>query len=205
MKLPIHLENTIDMLRHLPGIGPRSAERLAYHLIRMPKEDVILLSENLVHLTTKIKLCSKCFNITDSEECSICADETRNKGFIMVVEEPLDVVALEKAGVFTGVYFVLGGVIDPIRGIHEEELRISDLMVLLRSLHEKESVEVILATNPSTEGETTALYLKQKITQDQGCSNISITRIARGLPTGADVEYADPLTLKRALEGRGQY
>jgi len=124
----------------------------------------------------------------------------------MVVEDPLDVIALEKAGSFTGVYFVLGGVIDPIRGIHEEELHIADLMNRLNTLSRSdEPIEVILATNPSTEGETTALYVKQKITDHPGITNVKITRIARGLPTGADVEYADPLTLKRALEGRGVY
>lgn len=206
MRLPLYLEQVIEMLARLPGIGPRSAERLAYHFIRMSPDDVVSLSEALATLAAQKQHCTRCFNISESEMCSICADSTRDQKYLMVVEEPLDVIALEKAGTFTGTYFVLGGVIDPIRGIHEEELRIADLMFLLDELsHDTNPLEVILATNPSTEGETTALYIKQKIGERPHLQGIKVTRIARGLPTGADVEYADPLTLKRALEGRGVY
>jgi recombination protein RecR len=197
MLLPEPIQNLINALSRLPGIGPKSASRLTFHLLRAPEDLSRDLAEALVNLQSGTTYCQTCFNITVAgrNECEICEDAARDPGLICVVEEPLDVLALERTAGFTGRYHVLHGALSPIEGIGPEDLRISELMGRLRG----ETVqEVILATNPSMEGDYTAAYLRQQIQP----LNIRITRLARGLPVGGDLEYADQNTLLRALSGR---
>lgn len=207
MHLPEPITHTIEHLQSLPGIGPRSAERLTYFFLRMPSERVLDLAESLRRLKSEIQICRECFNFSEEERCPICRDPQRDRRLLMVVEEPLDVVAVEKSGKYAGLYHVLGGVIDPVRGIGAGELRVTELIVRLKRLADDsgQSVEVIMATNPSTEGETTAAYLKKILQEQLLADSITITRIARGLPVGGDLEYADPVTLSRSLEGRREY
>ncbi len=219
--LPKSVEKVIEEFEKLPGIGPKSAARMAYFFLRAPKERSVKLADALVDMKEKTVPCERCFNIADMTPCSICSSPDRNQYSICVVEEPLDVVALERSGVYTGVYFVLGGVISPADGVGPEELRMSELRrrVLsivtpgsdedMQSPPDTESIEkrleVIIATNPSLEGEATASYIVEmlrKISTQEAKELVSISRLAMGLPTGADLEYADRLTLKRALEGR---
>lgn len=200
MELPKTVQKLIDELSKLPGIGPKSAARLTFYLLTKPKESISSLGDAFLSLSEGLHYCSTCFNICDDAgECRICASPKRDHSIIAVVEEPLDVLALEKAFGFDGVYHVLGGAISPINGVGPQDLRISQLIIRL-----DESVkEIILATNPNLEGEATAAYIKEKILEKY--SSIKITRIARGLPIGGDLEYADEVTLKRSLEGRREY
>jgi len=196
--IPSSIQNLIDEFAKLPGIGPKTAQRLTFYLLRKPaksSEDLGLAAEKL---KKDIRFCSVCCNFTDSEVCSICADSSRDKSIICLVSEPLDVVALDKSGGYRGLYHVLGGVISPVEGIGPDDLFISQLVTRLKTGDVK---EVIIATNPNLEGEATALYI-QKIIQPLVPQ---ITRIARGLPVGGDLEYADEITLSRALEGRREY
>ena len=198
--LPKSVQNLIDEFSKLPGIGPKTAARLVFYLLNKPKSDIDRLGQSLLKLTESLSQCKECFNISESELCPICQNDRRNKSIIAVVEEPLDVIALEKSLGFDGVYHVLGGSISPIDGIGPEDLRIEQLVVRL----ENEGVkEIILATNPDLEGEATAAYIKNR-THKLGL-DVSVTRIARGLPVGGDLEYADEVTLKRSLEGRREY
>lgn len=198
--LPKSLQNLIDELSKLPGIGPKSAARLAFYLLTKPDVDVVNLGESISNLKKNLKYCSKCFNITEEEICRICSDDKRNQSLLAVVEEPLDIIALEKSDGFAGIYHVLGGAISPIDGIGPEDLRISQLITRISN---DGMEEIILATNPSLEGEATASYIKDQISK-KGIK-ISVTRIARGLPVGGDLEYADEVTLRRSLEGRRDY
>lgn len=198
--LPKSVQNLIDELSKLPGIGPKSAARLAFYLLTKPDSDVEGLGDSISNLKKNLKYCPKCFNITEEEICKICDDEKRNKSLLAVVEEPLDIIALEKSGGYAGIYHVLGGAISPIDGIGPEDLRIDQL---IKRLMNDGVEEIILATNPSLEGEATASYIKDQI--DKKGIKISITRIARGLPVGGDLEYADEVTLRRSLEGRRDY
>ncbi|MCK9368974.1 recombination mediator RecR [Candidatus Dojkabacteria bacterium] len=198
--LPKSLEKVIDEFSKLPGIGPKSAARLAYHFLRSPKKDATKLANSLIAMDETVKFCSKCFNATEDDICDICSSTTRDSSKLCVVEEALDVVAFEKAGVYHGKYFVLGGVISPAEGILADELRFPQLKKLVNSI--KGDVEIIVATNPSLEGEATANYIYDMFKADVEKGKVSITRLAMGLPLGADLEYADQLTLKRALEGR---
>ncbi len=182
----------------MPGVGPRTAERLTFHLVRSEGDDASSLGEALLDLKQSLKHCQICFNLTDSEQCPICASSDRHDDVIAVVEEPLDVVAIEKTGLFRGRYHVLGGVISPIDGIGPDQLQVKTLLDRLGSGQVK---EIILATNPSTEGEATAMYIRRAI----GDKPIAITRLARGLPVGGDLEYADQITLGRALQGRQKF
>lgn len=201
--LPKSVEKVIDEFGRLPGVGPKSASRMAYHYLRSPNKDATKLANALVEMDEKITYCNKCFNVTDLEECNICSSPLRKKDRICVVEEPLDVVAFENSGVYDGVYFVLGGVISPADGITSEELRFRELRERVTELlTEIESLEVIIATNPSLEGEATASYIYDLFKNLLKEGKLNITRLAMGLPTGADLEYADRLTLKKALEGR---
>ena len=197
--LPKSVQNLIDEFAKLPGIGNKTAARLVFYLLTKPDYDVERFGNTLLNLKSELKLCPKCYNLTDSEICRICDDERRNRSLMAVVEEPLDVIALEKSGGFNGIYHVLGGSIDPLNGIGPEDLRINEL---LQNIAHGESAikEIIIATNPNFEGEATASYIKEKITLSNNA--IKITRIARGLPMGGDLEYADEVTLKRSLEGR---
>jgi recombination protein RecR len=197
MLLPESIQSVINSLERLPGIGPKSASRLAFYLLRAPDEVSQDLSTALADLKAKTAFCQECFNITDAgrEICEVCESSRRDGSLICVVEEALDVVALERTGGFQGKYHVLQGVLSPIEGIGPDDLKIKQLIARVRSGGVK---EVILATNPSMEGDATALYLRQQLEP----LGVKITRLARGLPVGGDLEYADQNTLLRALSGR---
>jgi recombination protein RecR len=188
----------IEELNKLPGIGPKSAQRLTYHLLKSPIEEVEALAEAIRDVKEKIVLCSICLNIADSDPCAICRNEERDRTKICIVEEPIDILPLERTKKYKGLYHVLHGVIAPTDGIGPEELKIKEL---LSRLNDGLVTEVILATNPNLEGEATAMYLQRLIAP----LGIRITRLARGLPFGADLEYADDVTLSRALEGRQEF
>jgi recombination protein RecR len=228
--LPRSVEKVIEEFQRLPGIGPKSAARMAYFFLRAPENRALLLAKALVELKKTIVTCESCYNVADRNPCSICSDSRRDHSKICVVEEPLDVVALEKSGVYEGLYFVLGGVISPADGIGPEELRMGEFGKRLKkelggqvetitqgagsdSVSHTDNdkiekrLEVIMATNPSLEGEATASYILDIVRKFSANSKIpadtiKISRLAMGLPTGADLEYADRLTLKRSLEGR---
>jgi recombination protein RecR len=199
--LPPSVTRLIDAFSQLPGIGPKSASRLAYFLLRQPVEISATLADALRDLKAHTRLCSVCFNITETDPCPICADTSRDKGLICVVEEPLDVTAIERSRVFKGLYHVLHGVISPINGVGPDELKVNELMARIHKRQQDDPVrEVILATNPTVEGEQTAAFIQRKLS----AGTVKITRLARGLPVGGDLEYADEITLSRALEGRQQ-
>lgn len=201
--LPKSVEKVIDEFGRLPGVGPKSASRMAYHYLRSSNHDGVKLAEALVEMDSNVQNCKHCFNITDKEVCGICSSPLRKRSKLCVVEEPLDVVAFEDSGIYDGLYFVLGGVISPAEGIGADELRFKELKVRVGELlGGEESIEVIIATNPSLEGEATASYIIDLLKALLKDGKVKITRLAMGLPTGADLEYADRLTLKRALEGR---
>ena len=190
-----HVQRLVDEFGRLPGIGPKSAQRLAYYLIKMPPEQANSLADAIVSVKNKITLCSECFHITESDPCGICVNAYRDQTKICVVEQPLDVIALEKTSSYNGKYHVLHGSISPINGIGPENLKIKEL---LRRLQATDVDEVILALNPNLEGEATSMYINQLVSP----SGIRVTRPARGLPVGGDLEYADEATLGRAIEGR---
>lgn len=185
----------IEEFHKLPGIGPKSAARLTYHLLRMPEDQARSLAEAIVAVKERIVLCSLCQNLTDTDPCAICGSTERDRTMICVVEEPLDILALERTGGYNGLYHVLHGVISPIEGIGPDDLKIGELLARLR---DGSVAEVILATNPSLEGEATTMYLQRLISP----LGLRVTCLARGLPVGGDLEYADEVTLARALEGR---
>ncbi len=191
------ISRLIQELNKLPGIGPKSAQRLAYYLMRAPQEQATQLAEAILSIKQKIKLCSTCFNVTDSDLCLICRNDQRNRSQVCVVEQPQDILAIEHTGVYKGLYHVLHGAISPTEGIGANDVRIRELTSRLQDGVVK---EVILATNTNLEGEQTAMYLNQLLSP----LGISITRLARGLPFGTELEYADDATLTRALEGRQQ-
>ncbi|MEM7288407.1 MAG: recombination mediator RecR [Actinomycetota bacterium] len=189
------VQTMIDELGKLPGVGPKSAQRIAFHLVKLPEADALRLSDAIRDAKAKVRFCEVCFNISDEIRCEICADDRRDQSLICVVEEPRDIVAVERTREFNGRYHVLQGAINPIDGIGPDQLRVKELLDRLRD----ESVtEIILCTNPNIEGEATAMYLA-RLLEPLG---ITVTRIASGLPVGGDLEYADELTLGRALEGR---
>lgn len=185
----------IDQLNKLPGIGPKSAQRLAFYLLKASREDAEALAEAIVHLKDKVKFCPVCYNVTDEPLCEYCTDSRRDNALICVVEEPKDIVAMERTGEFQGRYHVLGAAISPIDGIGPEDLRIKEL---LKRLEDGKVTEIIIATNPNIEGEATAMYLTKLIRP----LDIKVTRLASGLPVGGDLEYADEVTLGSALRGR---
>ena len=192
---PEPVARLIDALQRLPGIGPKTAQRLTFFLLKRPPEEVRELADSLRAVKDKIVHCSSCFNVTDEEPCRICADPARDGKLVCVVEEPNDLLAMERTGEFRGRYHVLLGALSPLDGIGPDDLKVREL--LLR-LEQDGATEVILATNPNVEGEATALYLA-KLLRPLG---VRVTRIARGLPVGGDLEYADQVTLSKALEGR---
>ena len=189
------VQDLIDELGRLPGIGPKSAQRIAYHLLKLPRDDALRLARAISEVKERISFCSRCFNVAEGGECTICADGRRDPTVVCVVEEPRDIVAVEKTQEYRGRYHVLQGAISPIEGIGPDQLRIRELL----SRVDAEGVtEIILCTNPNLEGEATAMYLARLLKP----LGLSVTRIASGLPVGGDLEYADELTLGRALEGR---
>ena len=189
------VQDLIDELGRLPGVGPKSAQRIAFHLLKLPKADALRLAGAIAEVKEKVAFCQVCFNVAEGDRCGICTDSRRETGVVCVVEEPRDIVAVEKTGEFKGRYHVLQGAISPIEGIGPEQLRVKELLARL----EPEGVtEVILCTNPNIEGEATAMYMGRLLKP----LGVRVTRIASGLPVGGDLEYADELTLGRALEGR---
>lgn len=189
------LDKLINEFQKMPGIGPKSAQRLAFYIMSITVQEADLLSVAIREAKAKLKNCEKCFNITDVDPCGICADQSRQQDVICVVSEPKDLIAIEKTKGFKGLYHVLGGVISPLNGINPDNLRIKELLGRLKS---NEIKEVILATNPTTEGEATAMYLT-KLLKPLG---VKVTRIAYGLPIGSDMDYADEVTLAKSFEGR---
>ncbi len=200
--LPRALSKVIESFERLPGIGPKSATRLAFYLLHVPKEDLEQFAAHLTALKAHTLLCSVCKNVAEEDPCQICASPQRNKHIVCVVEQPTDVLSIEKTGKFQGVYHVLHGAIDPLNNIGPDEIYIADLIQRLRATTDGIE-EVILAMNSSMEGEATAMYITKQIKINH--ENTKITRLAHGLPIGADIEYADEVTLARALEGRREY
>ena len=188
----------IDAFHRLPGVGPKSAQRLTYHLVRMPREEAEELAAAIMSVKDRIVLCETCMNISESPQCPICQDAARDRTRICVVEEPLDVVAIERSRAFRGQYHVLHGVISPVNGIGPEELKLRELLERLR---DGTVQEIIIATNPNLEGEATAMYMQRLISP----LGVTITRLGRGLPSGADLEYADDSTLAHAMEARSRF
>lgn len=203
MKVPKSLNNLIESFEKLPGIGHKTAQRLTFYLLHMPEYEVAKFSESLLAIKQNIKLCQICKNVTEESVCSICNDDSRDKNLIAVVSGPLDLFALERTG-FKGVYHVLHGVIDPLNNIGPDDIYLNDLINRIRN--SVEPIELILATNTNIEGESTSMYIS-KLIKDLNLPEdpIKISRIARGLPVGGDLEYADDITLKRALEGRSKF
>ena len=190
-----HINKLIEQLSRLPGIGAKSAQRLAFHILNMPKDQVEQLSASIVNAKANVQYCKNCYTLTDQEICPICNNPRRNRKVIMVVENTRDLAAYEKTGKYDGVYHVLHGAISPMLGIGPDDIKLKELM---QRLSQDDIVEVIIATNSSLEGETTAMYISKLIKP----SGIKVTRIASGVPVGGDLEYIDEVTLLRALEGR---
>ena len=226
MRLPKALERLIESFEKLPGIGPKTAQRLAFYLLHVPQSDLDEFGENLKNLKNQTVLCSACFNIGESDPCFICQDPARDNSTICIVEDALDLLAIERSGKYKGVYHVLHGVIDPLNSIGPDDIYIPQL--INRIINNKSPArnathrvasgrikELILATNPTMEGEATSLYIVRELSRDNsngstsspqaGSDKIKITRIGQGLPIGSDIEYADEVTIERALEGRREY
>ncbi|HWC12501.1 MAG TPA: recombination mediator RecR [Acidimicrobiales bacterium] len=189
------VQSLIDELGRLPGVGPKSAQRIAFYLLKLPKDDALRLATAIAEAKDRVSFCRRCFNVCEGAECEICLDPRRDGALVCVVEEPRDVVAVEKTQEFRGRYHVLQGAISPLEGVGPEQLRVKELLARLES---EGIAEVILCTNPNIEGEATAMYLARLLKP----LGVRTTRIASGLPVGGDLEYADELTLGRALEGR---
>ena len=189
------ISRLIGELSKLPGIGQRTAQRLAFHILRASDEDAFALADTIREVKEKVGLCEVCFNLAEGPRCRICEDGRRERGLICVVEEPADVIPIERTGEYRGVYHVLGGALSPIDGIDPEDLRIAELLDRVNG----EVSEVVLATNPTTTGEATALHIAEAL---RGRDGVTITRLASGLPVGADLEHADEVTLGKALAGR---
>jgi recombination protein RecR len=196
---PSPVTKLIDEFSRLPGVGPKTASRLTFYLLRRPPDQTVALAEALRDLHEKVLFCSQCFNIAESDPCMVCTDEHRDRTTICVVEEPLDILAIERTREYHGLYHVLHGVIAPTEGVGPEDLKITELVGRIHA-GQPEVREIIIATNPNLEGEATAMYIARQL---EG-SNVKLTRLARGLPAGGDLEYADELTLSRALSGRSE-
>jgi len=213
MKIPKAIQQLINSFERLPGVGPRTAERLTFYLLHTPQEYLDSFASAMQQLKKGTRICQVCFSIDETDPCSICSDSSRDHTTICVVEQPLDVLALEKGGRYKGLYHVLHGRIDPLNNIGPDEIYVSQLLTRVaketkESNETKETNvrEIILATNPTMEGEATAMYINKQIRQmTEDGQQIKITRIGRGLPVGADIEYADEITLQRAMEGRSEF
>ena len=189
------IARAIEAFASLPGIGPKTAQRLVFHLLRQPQDSVKALAESIVNMQAAVHFCTVCGNVTDIEPCSICRSDQRDRSMICVVEDPLAVTTLERTRIYKGLYHVLHGALDPLHGVTVEDLKIEELV---RRVQGDTVTEVILATNPNVEGDTTAGYLERRLAP----LGVRVTRLARGLPVGGDLEYTDEVTLARALEGR---
>lgn len=195
--IPEPVTKLVEAFSRLPGVGPKTASRLTYYLLRAPDEYSLGLAEALSNLKAQTRFCSVCFNITVADPCPICNSRERDEAILAVVEEPLDLMAIERTGVYRGRYHVLHGAISPVEGIGPDDLKIRELVA---RVGQGRANEVIIATNPGMEGDATAMYLQRELSS----SNVKVTRLARGLPTGGDLEYVDSITLMRALEGRSE-
>lgn len=189
------MKSLIEELKKLPGVGPKSAQRLAFHILETPERDIVSLTSAIIDAKKKIKNCSTCFNISDSDPCSICSDLARDHNTICVVEDPKDLIAIERSRSFGGVFHVLGGTISPLDGIGPDSLRIRELVSRIK---DKNILEIVLAMNPTIEGDVTAIYLTKVLLP----LSVKVTRIACGIPIGGDLDYADEATLTKSLEGR---
>lgn len=199
--LPKHVQKLIDQFVRLPGIGPKTASRLVLFLLHSPHDQVVEFGRNLSEIQDKVQFCKDCFNLSEQELCTICLDESREKRKILVVEDILDLLAFENTSEYKGLYHVLGGLISPMQGIGPEDLNMGRLLSRIREMQQEAApLEIIIATNPNLEGEATAMYIGEEI--NKFAPEAVISRIARGLPTGADLDYADKVTLLRSLEGR---
>ena len=203
MKVPKAIQQLIDSFERLPGVGPKTAQRLTFYLLHVPQTELDIFAQSLQGLKRNTVLCSTCFSIGEKNPCSICDDSARDHTMICVVEQPLDVLALEKNGKYKGVYHVLHGMIDPLNSIGPDEIYIHQLLQRVTNGKADTVREVILATNPTMEGEATAMYISRQLKNQ--AQTIKVSRIGRGLPIGADIEYADEITLQRAMEGRSDY
>ncbi|MDP2649234.1 MAG: recombination mediator RecR [bacterium] len=206
MRIPKAIQNLIESFERLPGIGPKSAQRLTFYLLHVPQTELDRFALAVSDLKKNTVICPTCFVVGETNPCYLCSDTNRDHSTICVVEQPLDVLALEKNGKYHGVYHVLHGRIDPLNNIGPDEIFINQLIDRIKN-YELGIKEVILATNPTMEGEGTAMYIAKRLREQSTINNqqLTITRIGRGLPTGADLEYADELTLQRAMEGRSEY
>lgn len=202
--LPKSVVRVIESFEKLPGIGPKTAQRLAFYLLHMPESETREIGESIMALKQSTTLCSVCKHIAEDPICNICANPTRDKRRVCVVEQSTDLISIEKTGAFHGVYHVLHGALDPLNNIGPDELYLSHLIQRVKQSNPPIE-EIILATNPTMEGEATAMYIQKELMKLSNANGITITRLAHGLPVGADLEYADEITLKRALEGRRIY
>lgn len=200
--LPRPVSKLIEAFERLPGIGPKTAQRLTFYLLHVPQDYLEKFADALINLKKNTVECSVCYNVSETDPCAICSSPSRDKAMICVVEQPLDIVSLERTGKFDGVYHVLHGAINPLHNIGPDEIRIAELVKRLKNATATVA-EVLLATNPNMEGEATAMYIQKQIAAVN--PEIKITRLAHGLPVGGDLEYADEVTLSRALEGRREY
>jgi recombination protein RecR len=216
MRIPKAVQQLIDSFERLPGIGPKTAQRLTFYLLHVPQGELDRFASAVHNLKKDTVMCSVCYGVGEVDPCEICSGEKRNKSVVCVVEQPLDVLALERSGKYGGIYHVLHGRIDPLSNIGPDEIRIGELIRRVKNSVERNGdgrgqgiEEVILATNPTMEGEATAMYIAKKLgdlkSEIANLESLRISRIGRGLPTGADLEYADPMTLMRAMEGRSEY
>jgi recombination protein RecR len=197
MRLPRSIQSLITQFEKLPGIGPKSAQRLTFYLLHVPESEIQKFSDALIQMKRDTKLCSKCHNVDEDDPCAVCSDINRDQSILCVVEQPLDVLAIERSGKYSGLYHVLHGAISPLNNIGPDQLYLQDILKRLSDVD-----EVILATNPTMEGEATAMYIQELVKTEK--PDIRITRIGHGLPIGADIEYADGVTIARAMEGRRQ-
>ena len=202
MKIPKAIQNVSEAFERLPGVGPKTAQRLTFYLLHVPQGELDKFANSVQNLKKDTVVCSICFSIDETNPCSICSDPRRNHSVVCVVEQPLDVLALEKSRKFSGAYHVLHGKIDPLNNVGPDEIRIGELLRRVRN-PDSEIREIILATNPTMEGEATAMYISKQLKGQN--PDLKVTRIGRGLPTGADLEYADPTTLEQAIQGRNEY